>query len=279
MFAVLAFEIIPEPSWRQRLAESLKRRSRIIINPQRRWGLKALQVHITFTCRQPSQARQQLVRQALAHIAERHVTYVLLPNACEYSNLLHEYGLRQPDIRTLLPSMAAKLLFHIAEQRDVQLNERNAVVIAPRLNNQAIAAARTVCRHVKTFTLSGGIDTELMARQLRHDYGISVLEQSVTDCRADTDIFLLFDAPPQAVPLQPRPGNIVLELGSGWDIKVVESVIHIDDARYHIPQDMLRDKPPGVSKQRALALLVEAGLYTVENLQIKSLLSCEKKIG
>jgi len=279
MFALLTFETIPEPKWRQKFIECFRRQSRITVNIHRRWGLKTMQVHVVFTCRQTKQSRELLVRQALLHITEYDIMYVLLPKFCEYATLLNNYNMRQPDIRALLPSIAGKLLLFIAEQRGLNLDELNAAVIASRLNADSIAAVRLICRRIKSFALSGGIDTELMARQLRRNYGISVLERNQQAIsRIDTDIYLLFDAPQFAEPLRLRPGNIVIEAGNGWCIDAINGVTHIDDARYEIPEEIIRDMPPGVSKQRVLALLVESGMYAVENLKVKSLLLRGEKI-
>lgn len=271
MFAYLTFETQPEPTWRQRLKARVRRDARVTALEERRWGLKALHMQVTFTEKQKPETRRQRVALAMEHIAARDIKTVLLPEACEYTELLQEYGLKQPESRKLLPTMCVAMLKHIVAQRGLSMGTMKVAIVAPRLNIDAVMASHKICRQVKSLSLNGGIDTELMALQLRREYGVSVLEQPSVAQHADTDVYLLFDAPSQPIPLEPRQGSLVIEVGDGWRFNPRAGVLHINGAVFHVPATVQHELPPGVDKQRVMALLAESGVFAEQELKITAL--------
>jgi len=268
MFASFSFETLPAPRRRDR--RRFRRDSRIFVSNTRRWGIKAIDIHIAFFADQTEQAKHTQMAQAFSHVANSDMPYVLLPKHCEYEPMLADYRLKQPEPRDILPQAAMKILHAVVSKNELNLRNLKAAIIAPRMNNEAYHTAHDLSRRVKSLALCGGNDTAYMAQQLRREYGVSILEQPSATQQSDTDVYILFDATPGNI--HPRPGSIVLELGNDWCLALRDSVTHIKQVIWHYPEHALRDLPAGVCKQRAIALLLQSGVLSLDDLEIKQLL-------
>ncbi len=268
MFAVVKFQTAPEARWHERARAWLRRDSGVTVQTVTLWGLKALQVTITFTCRQKAAMRAEQVGLALEHIADNQVEQVLLPDGCPYTDLLELYGLRQPDPKALLPVMAVPLVEYIAKERGMALGDQMVTLVTPHMKVDAMAAAHALCRRCKALALYGGHDTRAAAGSLRRYYGISVLEQPAPVLAADSGFYLLFDKPAALQPLLMKRDSVIVAVGQGWELPQTGPVLCVDGAHFEPRSGAPAQLVPGVDGQRVLALLAQCGVYNANDLRV-----------
>lgn len=213
-----------------------------------RIGVESL-LHMRFLCARIVPGRPAVLRRRLRAAARAlraaGVTRVVLPEGFSSGELLTKYGLAPISTLALRRSLASDLVRAALAQRGCPVH---LAVAGDHLTGELVRTVTELALRSRYILLDLPYGGEELARQLRREYGVSVLLHPSREQLAGADALVLFD------PREEVPGDIgvVLRLYEGMEDEPLPPLL--------LPPLMEEQLPPGCCRVQLLAALWEGGL-------------------
>lgn len=171
------------------------------------------------------------------------VTHVVLPEVFSHTAILGKKGVRPVSTLPLRRELASDWVRAALEQRSVPVNSARVAVSAEHLTGEVVRTVTelVLCHRYVLLELPWG--GEELCRQLRREYGVSVLLNPPEEQLRSADAQVLF---------VPREGR-----GEGVALRLYEESCPLP--RLLLPQEVEKQLPQGVNRGQLLTALRESG--------------------
>ena len=201
--------------------------------------------------------RRSILR-AARRLRKEGVTQVVLPEAFPYGDELVRCGLRAVSTLPLRRALAAELVRAQLDACAIVPAQARIAVCGEYLTGELVRAVTQLAlryRYVFLDLPSGG---EALCRQLRREYGVSVVFDPARSQLETADVFLLFRE--QEEFLQKRERVLVLYEDGAVFLPPLQ-----------IPQELEKQLPQGAERMQLLSALAEGGALRREQIVIGTL--------
>lgn len=209
-------------------------------------------LHVRFVCvqiekgaRTPETVMRRRVSRAGKKLRKLEVDRVVLPEAFPYGAILEKYGLRSVSTLTLRRRLAADWVRAALVKRGALAGSTRVAVSAGQLTGEVVRTVTELALRYRYVLLDLPRGGEDLCRQLRREYGVSVLLGPSVEQLEQAEALLLFD--PRADLQKKNP--VVLPLYG-------ETALLPDLA---LPPVLEEQLPEGAERGALLAALQEAG--------------------
>lgn len=206
-------------------------------------------LHMRFFCAhivpgRPAALRRRL-RSAAKALRNAGVTRVVLPEAFPYGEQLAQYGLSPVSTLALRRSLASDLVRAALAQRGCPAH---LAVAGDHLTGELVRTVTELALRSRYILLDLPYGGEELARQLRREYGVSVLLHPSREQLASADALVLFDPREEL----PADSGVVLRLYEGTEDEPLPPLL--------LPPLLEEQLPAGCCRAQLLAALWEGGL-------------------
>ncbi|MDR1670025.1 MAG: hypothetical protein LBR76_08710 [Oscillospiraceae bacterium] len=257
MFAVLETETVPRRFCLWRAAVTA--------------GERELPHYLCVTLEVPIGARIKDMRgrvvRAFRYISRAGIKGIVLPPAFPYAALAETFGLTVSSPVPLLRRMAAAMCRHAAETAGVPWERIRLSLISRRSTPELLNTAQTLASEARAVHIAAGEDSEAVCYLLRSQYGVSASAHPVKHSEGFFDIFIIYEAPPQKLPVP--DGALVLNLAGG--VPALSGGRAADGALLEPPRSLLREWPEGCDNAAMLAALVAEGQLSPAEITVRGL--------
>ena len=209
-------------------------------------------LHMRFLCgevlrgpRTPEAVARRRVRRAAKQLRKLGVTQAVLPEKFPYREELAKLGVRPVSTLPLRRALAAEWTRAILAGKGLTPGSARVAVSGEQMTGELVRAVTELalgCRYVLVDLPYGG---EELCRQLRREYGVSLLMGPSREQLEGADVLVLF-APREDL----RPGGVTLALYEGGGEELPELLL---------PPALEEQLPGGCCRGQLLAALREAG--------------------
>ena len=209
-------------------------------------------LHMRFLCgevlrgpRTPEAVARRRVRRAAKQLRKLGVTQAVLPEEFPYREELAKLGVRPESTLSLRRALAAEWTRAILAGKGLTPGSARVAVSGEQMTGELVRAVTELalgCRYVLVDLPYGG---EELCRQLRREYGVSLLMGPSREQLEGADVLVLF-APREDL----RPGGVTLALYEGGGEELPELLL---------PPALEEQLPEGCCRGQLLAALREAG--------------------
>ncbi|MDR1157727.1 MAG: hypothetical protein LBK75_05390 [Oscillospiraceae bacterium] len=285
MFGLVETALMPpRPAW-GRLWAALTRADACTVVRARLWGADVARARVTYTLadgplRAAAAANRRRADRALAALTRAAVTGVVLPDGFPDGDLLPRHGLRAWTPAPLCRRLADRLTVLAADMLRVEAARLRVAIVAARVTTEVAGAAAALCGggRARFLSVSAGRGGAALCRTLRSRFGVAALADPTPEQLAETDVYLVFEAPAGGVRLPVRAGAAVLLLGGGR-VHIPPERLVVRGAVFLPPVRLTADWPPGFDDGALLAALAEAGALSPAEVRIRRLLPASGETG
>ena len=207
-------------------------------------------LHTRFLCaevargpRTPEAVARRRTAAALRRLRKRGVAQAVLPEDFPWREVLDRSGLRPVSTLPLRRAIAADCVRWSLRQRELPAAGARVAVWAAALTGDVVRAVTELALRHRYVLLALPYGGEELARQLRREYGVSLLLVSGREQLEAADAVVCFDPPPEGA----GPGWLSL-----WDEAAPLPPLSL-------PPALEEQLPAGVRRDQLLAALREAG--------------------
>lgn len=211
-------------------------------------------LHMRFLCAEvkrgkgtPEPVLRRRVLAAAKQLRKQGIIRVVPPEDFDYGQQLEKTGVRLVSTLALRRALAAEWVrFVLEKQEKGNPSGAKVAVFAAQLTGEAVRAVTELSLRHRYVLLELPVGGEELCRQLRREYGVSLLLNPTEDQMAEADVLVLFDARPAM-----RQGNAVV------------LPLYTEDAELPhllLPPALEAALPEGADRERLLAAIQDAGV-------------------
>ena len=208
-------------------------------------------LHMRFLCgevlrgpRTPEAVARRRVRRAAKQLRKLGVTQAVLPEKFPYREELAKLGVRPVSTLPLRRALAADWVRWALEEKGQSPAGARVAVCAAQLTGEVVRTVTELCLRHRYVLLDLPYGGEELCRQLRREYGVSLLLGPAREQLEGADALVLFDA--------------------RTDLKNPAALALYDESQplppVSLPPAMEEALPPGADRGQMLAALREAGV-------------------
>ena len=284
MFAVLETETVPRPDWLRRVRARLRKETGVALTEEARWGTRLMRVMITHELGDSPLRREKRLLYALRTTAARGCRAAVLSRDfadedCQADSiraLAAEAGVTMATPVSLYRRMAAPICRFGADRLGRAPRQLGIAVCARRMTSEFLQVLQSLSLRARSLALCVEGNTAAIARSLRAQYGISVLENPSPAQLDGTDIYLVFDAEQAARHIAPRAHSLIIWL-DGTDGPAEEfragggtECLHCNGAHFRFPARL--ESAGDLDEDALLTVLAASGAVSFQELTVRELL-------
>lgn len=225
----------PQPGIRQKT---------VTVEEQSILRMRFLQAEVLRGPRTPEAVLRRRTAQAMKRLRKRGVTRMVFPEDFAYHVQAERAGVRPVSTLALRRRLAADWVRGMLENRGVGPAGAKVAVTARQMTGELVRTVTELSLRHRYVLLDLPYGGEELCRQLRRDYGVSLLLGPDREQLASADVLVLFD---EREDLPPHPAALPL-----WDERAALLPLAL-------PPALEEQLPPGVCRGQLLAALAEAG--------------------
>lgn len=210
-------------------------------------------LHMRFACAEiargpktPEAVLRRRVSAAGKRLRKLGITRAVLPEEFAYQDLLERQGIRAVSTVTLRRALAADWARAVMEARALSPGTARIAVAGAQLTGELVRAVTELSLRNRYVLLDLPYGGEELCRQLRREYGVSLLLSPAKEQLEGADVLLLFDRREDL-----KPGGAVLPLYEDVSTPLPPLLL--------LPPAMEERLPVGADRGQLLAALREAG--------------------
>jgi hypothetical protein len=205
--------------------------------------MRLWEVRIARGPRTPESALRRRVLSAARHLHKAGITRAILPEGFSYGEQLAKYGVRPVSTLPLRRELAADWVRWSLTERDAPVAGARVAVSADQLTGEVVRTVTELCLRHRYVLLDLPYGGETLCRQLRREYGVSLLLGPSKDQLEGAESLVLFD---------PRT-----DLNSPYALRLYDEAEPLPPIS--LPPTLVEQLPVGTDRGQLLAALREAG--------------------
>lgn len=243
---------------RWNLAQSGKREKGVIIKEERIAQMRLLQAEISRSPKTTEMILRRRVTAAAKRLQKRGITRVILPVDFAYEEQIQKRNLIPVSTIPLRQVIAADWVRWLLEKRGIPAGEACVAVGAEKLTGEVVRTVTKLALRHRYVLLDVPRGGEL-SRQLRREYGVSLLLESLRKEMNGVDVFLFF---------QPQTG-----FGTG--LCLVDESVPLPPL--HLGLDLEKSLSADVDRGQMLSALLQAGTLRSDEIVVGGTNSTESE--
>lgn len=222
-----------------------KHRKRVEIKEEVFLHLRTCRVQLLQTPRTPEIILQQRVLSAARKLRKSGITRAVLPEIFSYQEQLAKYGVYPPSTLPLRQCLALELVRAALDKNHRSNSNARIAISGDKMSGQLVKIVTELSLCYRYVLLSVPYGGEELCRQLRHEYGVTLLLDPSQDQMDSADVLLLFD------PLPDPKNSVVLPLYEGAEMELPPLLL---------PPILEEQLPKDLDRPQLLSVLYESGL-------------------
>ena len=228
------------------IPEGRKRQKRLVLEEKRILHMRFACARITKESRTPDLVLRRRVSAAAKRLRKLGVSQVVLPEEFPYGELLAKYGIRPASTLALRREIAADAVRNAMEEHGLSSGSAKLAVTANLLTGELVRLVTELSLRNRYVLLDLPYGGEELCRQLRREYGVSLLLGPEKEQLEGADVLVQFDARPDLSGKNP----VVLPLYEGAETAM---------PCLTLPPVLEEQIPEGCDRAQLFAVLRDAG--------------------